>query len=141
MTATLNTICAELGVGILEPRQQRQRGPNQTCAVGTLEELLRDEGSAHLRSVLMTIVESKNNRMALVRPILMAVSDVLRAHPTWLGSKWFDLFDEIDLVSLYEKAKADREAVAPRWLIGGMILERLRPHFHEEAQPTLFGKG
>lgn len=137
MTALLDTICQELGVTIMAPRQQRQRGPGDTCAQGTLEEILRDEGSAHLRSVLITIMESENNRMALVRPILLAISDVLRAHPTWFGGEWLEQFDKMDLAGFYATAKADRDAVRPRYLIGGMILERLRPHFKEEAQERL----
>lgn len=137
MTALLASICQELGITIMPPRQQRQRGPGDTCAQGTLEEILRDEGSAHLRNVLQTIMESENNKMALVRPVLLAVSDVLRAHPTWPGEKWFKLFDQMNLLEFYATAKADRDAVRPRYLIGAMILERLRPHFKEEAQERL----
>lgn len=131
---TLADICQEVGVEIIDTRQQRQRRPGQTCAYGTLMEILRDEGSAHLRSVLITIMESDNNKMALVRPILLAVSDVLRAHPTWFGSDWLGHFDNLDLTVCYQVAKQDREAIAPRHRIVGMILEKLRPHFAEEPK-------
>lgn len=134
---TLTDICSELEIEIVDNRQSRSRRPGQTCAQGTMAQILEDEGSAHLRSVLMTVMESENNRMALVRPVLLAISDVLRAHPTWFGEKWFRVFDEINLAALYSLAKRDREAMAPRWRVGGMILERLRPHFDEEPQARL----
>jgi hypothetical protein len=133
----LAAICEEFGIEIVPPRQQRQRGPGQTCAEGTLAEILRDEGSAHLRSVLMTIMESENNRMALVRPVLLAVSDILRAHPTWIGEKWFAQFDQMKLSELYVEAKKHREAMATRYVVAGMILERLRPHFDQPEQQRL----
>jgi hypothetical protein len=136
MTA-LADICEEFGIEIVPPRQQRQRGPGQTCAEGTLHEILRDEGSAHLRSVLMTIMESVNNRMALVRPVLLAISDILRAHPDWFGATWLEAFDTIDLSGLYEEAKRHREMMATRYVLGGMLLERLRPHFDDKPQPRL----
>lgn len=98
---------------------------------------MRGEGSAHLRSVLMTIMESENNRMALVRPVMLAVSDVLRGHPDWYGSKWFETFDRVDLSELHATAKKSREAVAPRHAIATMLIERLRPQFDDEPARLL----
>jgi hypothetical protein len=133
VTALLDTICAELGVTVVDTRLQHKRGPGETCAVGTLEEILRGCGSAHLRSVLITIMESENNRMALVRPVLLAVSDLLRANPPWFGERWLQVFDKIDLSGLYDEARKHRQTASTRHVLFGMILERLRPHFTEEA--------
>lgn len=137
MTSSLSEICNEIGVTIIQPRQQRQRGPGQTCAEGTLEGILRDEGAAHLRSILLTVMESENNRMALVRPVLLAISDILRAHPTWFGEKWLQVFDGIDLAAVHTEAKKHREIMGVHQIVAGMLLERLRPHFDEETQPRM----
>lgn len=137
MTATLADICAELEVEVVDNRQSRSRKPGQTCAQGTLLKILQDEGSAHLRCVLMSIMETTNNKMMLVAPVIWAVSDVLRGHPGWVGDEWFKVFDETDLAELHAHAKQSREAVPPRQAIATMLIERLRPHFNEEPQVRL----
>lgn len=129
MSQTLADICKEMGVEILDTRLQHKRRPGQTCAVGTLEEILREEGSEHLRSVLMTIMQSENNKMALVRPVLLAVSDLLSLHPTWFGGEWLDAFDKIDLCDVYAAAKSRRDLSATKQLVAGMLLEKLRGKF------------
>lgn len=135
MTAALSDICAELGVEIVDTAATR--GPGQTCARNILQRVLIDEGEAHLRSVLITIMETENNKRMLVRQIILAVSDVLRAYPSWFGDAWLKAFDEIELAELYEQAKADREGVSMRASIAARLIDRLRPHFQPEPQPRL----
>jgi len=100
----------------------------------TLLKILGDEGSAHLRSVLMTIMQTDNNKLMLVAPVIWAVSDVLRGHPSWFGDAWFKEIDKIDLGELHANAKKSREAVAPRHAIATMLIERLRPLFTDHRR-------
>lgn len=137
MTSTLADICAELEIVIVDNRQSRSRKPGQTCAAQTLLKILYDEGAAHLRCVLISIMETTNNKMMLVAPVIWAVSDVLRGHPDWFGDKWLKEFDKIELIELHTHAKQSREAVAPRQAIATMLIERLRPLFIDQPQGRL----
>jgi hypothetical protein len=136
MTMALSDICTELGVEIVATAESARK-PGQTCAGRILQKVLTDEGENHLRSVLITILQTENNKRMLVRPVILAVSDVLRNHPDWFGSKWLDAFDNIELSDLYQDAKREREGIAPRAAIAAWIVERLRDQFHEEPQPRL----
>ena len=133
---TLADICDEFGIEIVEPSESARK-PGQTCAGKTLQKVLTDEGEAHLRSVLVTIMESENNKCMLVRPVIMAISDVLRTYPSWFGSDWLNEFDKIELSELYDYARADREGVAPRYSIAARLIDRLRPKFAPEPQGSL----
>ena len=136
MTATLAEICSEYGVEIVDTSESARK-PGQTCARKILQKVLADEGEAHLRYVLITIMETENNKRMLVRAVILAVSDVLRTYPNWFGDTWLKVFDKIELSELYEDAKRDREGVAPRYSIAARLIDRLRPHFHEEPQARL----
>ena len=136
MTATLADICAELEIDVVDTSESARK-PGQTCARKILQKVLTDEGEAHLRSVLITIMETENNKRMLVRPVILAVSDVLRTYPKWFGAVWLTVFDGIELAEMYEDAKLDREGVAPRYSIAARIIDRLRPHFNEEPQARL----
>jgi len=136
VTATLAEICEEFGVEIVDVSES-SRKPGQTCARKILQKVLTDEGEAHLRSVLITIMETENNKRMLVRPVILAVSDVLRTYPSWFGDTWLRQFDRIELSELYEDAKRDREGVAPRYSMVARLIDRLRPHFNEEPQARL----
>lgn len=136
MTAMLADICDEFGVEIVAANESARK-PGQTCAGKILLKVLLDEGEAHLRDVLTTIIETQNNKKMLVRPVILAVSDVLRTYPSWYGGKWLDAFDKIELVEFYETAKRDREGVAIRAAITARLIDRLRPHFNEEPQVRL----
>jgi hypothetical protein len=137
MNAALQKICTEMSVEIVDIRQSRSRRPGQTCAERTLLKILTDEGSAHLRSVLISIMQSENNKMMLVAPVLWAISDVLRGHPGWFGETWLQALDAIDIAELYSRAKESREAVAPRQAIATMLIERMRPLFVDQPQARL----
>ena len=73
---SLESILREFDIEIIDGAQNRRRKARQTCASQTLENIRRRRGSDHLRSVLMTIVETPNE-LALVAPVILAVSDVL----------------------------------------------------------------
>jgi len=135
MTPTLVSICSELGITVIPVT--KQRAPMETCAVNTLEHILRDHGQEHLRSVFMSIVETENNKRMLVAPVIWAVSDILLAHPSWFGGDFLEAMDRIDLAALHERAKANREAAQPRQAIATMLFEELRKDFQPEEQARL----
>jgi hypothetical protein len=68
---------------------------------------------------LLSIVESAGNDRWLIAPVIWAVSDLLLAHPNWLGSDWLDALDAID-------AKVNRKAVQPRAAIASILFDRLK---------------
>jgi hypothetical protein len=81
--------------------------------------LIKDYGDAHARSVLIAIAETGNNSTQLVRPVILAASDVLRTHARWAdsGSALLAALDRIDLGKLRAIVKASkvlhtREAIA-----------------------------
>jgi hypothetical protein len=134
---TLADICSELEIEVVDNRQSRSRRPGQTCADRTMLKILDDEGAAHLRCVLISIMETENNKLMLIAPVIWAISDVLRGHPNWFGDKWLQAFDKIALAELHANAKQSREAVAPRQAIATMLIERLRPLFVDQPQGKL----
>lgn len=135
MTPALQSICDELGIAIIPVT--KQRGLMETCAVNTLERILKEHGEEHLRSVLISIVETENNKRMLVAPIIWAMSDLLLAHPSWFGGEFLTAMDRIDLPSIHEQAKANRDAAQPRQAIATMLFNQLRNDFQPEEQARL----
>lgn len=131
--------------GILDELQIRAisvhgyRGPMETMAVDSMERILRQHGYAHLKMVLMSIVETPNNKRELVGPVIWAVSDVIRAHPTWpaRAGEWFRAIDCISLGEMRLRAKANRKAARMRGAIATMLFEYLKPIFEPERQGRL----
>lgn len=120
-------ICAEFGIVIVPPAHRRTGGAAlQTAAAATLQRLLRDWGESHLRDVLLSIVESAGNERALIAPVILAVSDLLLAHPNWFGSDWLAALDKIDLGALHESVKPNRKAVQPRFAIAAILFEQMK---------------
>ena len=135
MTPALSAICAELGITVIPTN--RYRGTMETHAVNTLERILRESGAEHLRSTLIAIVETENNKRALVAPVILGMSDLLLAHPSWFGGDFLAAMDGIDLIEMHERAKANREGATPRQAICTMLFERLSIMFHVEQQGRL----
>lgn len=135
MTPALASICAEVGIAVIPVTKQRDL--METCAVNTLERVLANHGEEHLRSVLISIVETENNKRMLVAPVLLAVSDVLLAHPSWFGGDFLSAMDAIDLANMHERAKANRRAAQPRQAIATMLFEQLREKFQVVEQERL----
>lgn len=135
MTPGLAEICAELGITVIPTA--KQRGTMETCAVNTLERILREHGAEHLRSVLIAIVETENNKRALVAPVILGMSDLLLAHPSWFSGTFLEAMDGIDLTELHEQAKVNRKGSQPRQSICFGLFERLSTLFHVEQQARL----
>lgn len=135
MTPALSAILSDLDIRVVPVT--KQRGLMETHAVNTLARILSDHGPEHLRSVLMSIVETENNKRMLVAPVIWAVSDILLAHPSWFGGDFLEAMDRIDLAELHERAKANREAAQPRQAIATMLFDELRKDFQPEEQARL----
>jgi hypothetical protein len=131
----LPAILSELGIAIVPVTKQRD--VMETCAGNTLERIRKEHGDEHLRSVLISIVETTNNKRMLVAPVIWAVSDILLAHPTWFGGEWLDAMDKVDLAEMHERAKANRRAAQPRQAIATMLFETLSSKFAVEEQGRL----
>jgi hypothetical protein len=136
MTAkTLAGLLREFNVTVVPISQSYGRGARQTCAGRTLEHVFRMHGYDITRSTLMTFCETAApNKHALIAPVILAVSDVLKAYPAWFGDSWFQVFDTIDLGELFLQASANRRIAAPRALIATLIFERMRVHFPSEVK-------
>lgn len=65
---------------------QRRRGAAETCCKAIVDKVIRDRGIPHAVQVLRTIIESEGNADQLTRPMILAVSDVILAHPRWAES-------------------------------------------------------
>jgi hypothetical protein len=137
MTPQLASILADLDIEPVDTRVRR--APGQTCATATMDRLLADHGAGHVILTLRTIMESENNRMELVAPTILAVSDMILAHPTWpeTGLAWLEAFDGIDLGALRGMAKANRKAAQPRAAIGTMLFIHLSQTFGVQHQGRL----
>jgi hypothetical protein len=131
----LPAILSELGIAIVPVTKQRD--VMETCAGNTLERIRKEHGDEHLRSVLISIVETTNNKRMLVAPVIWAVSDILLAHPTWFGGEWLDAMDKVDLAEMHERAKANRRAAQPRQAIATMLFETLSKRFQVVEQERL----
>jgi len=141
MTLDLKRICAEMDPPIeLLPTHVRKRlGQAQTHAAGAMQDVLEARGEAHLRFVLLTIVESENNRSALYGPLIWAISDRVIANPEWAetGSAWLEAFDRIDLNEVWNRARSCGDATPRRHAASTILHELLRPIFATDGQGRL----
>lgn len=137
MNRDLAGICASLDVSIIGPTVSR--APGTTKCARTLQRILERRGEGHLVLLLRTIMESENNRMALVEPVLWGVSDVMIANPCWpdRGLEWLDAFDTIDLCAIWGDAKCANGAPPERHGISARITELLRARFGEGERRLL----
>lgn len=137
MTAQLASICEELGVTMILSHVNRT--PGTTKCSGTLQRIMSRRGEGHLILLLRTFMESENNRMALVEPILWGVSDVMMANPRWpdKGLAWLEAFDTIDLCDLWAKSKGAHGAPPERHGISAKLTEILQERFGEGQEGKL----
>jgi hypothetical protein len=135
MAKTLAGLLREFNVRIVPISQNYRRGARETCAGKTLEYVFRVRGYDNTRSTLMTFCETlPANKHALVAPTILAVSDVIRAYPDWVGAAWFEAFDSLDLGEMFLQASANRRIAAPRALMATLLFEKLRPRFPARVQ-------
>ena len=117
------------------------RGPMQTHAGRTLERLAISHGEGHLRDVLTCLVEGENNGMALVAPVITAVSEELRVHREWWerdASAWLTVMDRTDLTRLHRIAKGNQRAVSAADAIATLLYRELAAVFDPPKQPDFF---
>ncbi len=129
MSSAIARLCADLEIEIV-PTNVRG-GPRRTKAGNVLRRLLDEHGEGHVVIALRTIIESEGNDTALTSPVIHGVSDLILAHPGWTdrGLAWIEAFDDIDLLDLAAKAKANKKAVPARPAMAAMLYERLVPTF------------
>jgi hypothetical protein len=98
VTTALARICAGVGVEII-PIDKGTPRPGQTTAKATLRKILAERGEGHLVQLLRTFMETENNGTRIDAFALLAISDIMVAHPEWAdsGLRWLDVFDRIDL--------------------------------------------
>lgn len=73
-------------------------------ALERLQKLIRYRGEQHTTLVIRTIIESEGNELALIEPVIFAVSDVMASKPDWpeKGVAWIAAFDAIPLLQIVE---------------------------------------
>jgi hypothetical protein len=98
----------QLEIEYVRSNEARRRGPRSTCCGNIVQRLVRKRGAGHVTIVLRTIVESQGNESELVADVIGAISDLIRAHPRWvgLGLQWLEAFDQISLAEVRKTAKA-----------------------------------
>jgi hypothetical protein len=134
MSKTLAGLLREFNVDIVDNSRNWCRGARQTCAGRTLARIFEARGYDHLRFVIMSICETKNNKRMLVAPVVWAISDVLDAYPEWFGDCWLTAMDGINLAEIFDRASANRRIAPPRSAIATLIFERMQPHFPNPAR-------
>lgn len=137
MTPALANICQQLDVRVI-PANVR-RSPGATKCGEVLDYLLEKRGEGHVVLLLRTLMESAGNRMALVEPVIRAVSNVMLARPDWpdKGLEWLEAFDRINLCDLWERSKMDKGAPRPRLGVEARLNDQLRTIFNENPQERL----
>jgi hypothetical protein len=122
-------ICAELGLEIISTN--RKRGTGQTTAGATLHAIYRTYGEGHLTLLLRTLMESDGNADHVNEFTLLAISDVMLAHPEWpkKGLAWLEAFDSIDLRDVRDQARRNRNAVPQRHGVASALHRELTAMF------------
>ena len=136
MTPALANILDDLDIRVVPVT--KQRGLMETHAINTMERILASRGETNLRDTLMSIVETKNHKRELVAPVIWALSDILKAHPSWFcGEEWFAALDEVSISDMRAKAKANRKIAQPRQALVTMLMAHLQGKFEPEEQERL----
>lgn len=110
-------------------------------ALERLQKVIRYHGEKHATLVIRTIIESEGNELALIEPVVRAVSDVMKRNPEWpeKGVAWIEAFDGIPLLQIVETMRGleiFREESLGTYL--AMSLEsRLAKLFTEAPAPVI----
>lgn len=137
VTPALAKICNSLEIRVI-PTTKR-RSPGETCAEQTMERILAEHGAGHLVFVLRTIVETDNNKMELVAPVIYAISDIVADYREWADqvTPWFESFDKMGIPALRSALKR-RKRGRQRQRLYDAFLDRLEPVFRPIKQERLF---
>jgi hypothetical protein len=97
-----------LEIEYIPSSEARRRGPRSTCCGNVVQRLILKHGLPHAVIVLKTIIETEGNKGELIADVIHAISDLIRAHPRWvgLGGIWLEAFDQISLAQVRRTAKA-----------------------------------
>lgn len=73
-------------------------------ALERLQKVIRYHGEERATLVIRTIIESEGNELALIEPVISAVSQVMSRRPDWpeRGLAWIAAFDAIPLLQIVE---------------------------------------
>jgi len=134
MSRTLAGLLREFNVDVVDNARAWRRSARQTCAGKTLARIFELRGYEHLRSVIISICETKNNKKMLVAPVIWAVSDVLHMRPEWFGDRWLGGLDEVALEQLYEQAKLIRRIVKPRFAMATLLIDDMKKYFVDQPK-------
>jgi hypothetical protein len=101
-------LCRDIGIKIIPTTAARRA--MQTHAGQTIARLIRSHGQGHAVIVLRSIVESTGNESELRAETIIAVSNIILAHPRWpaLGLAFIEAFDGVDLRLIRNIAKESR---------------------------------
>ena len=97
----------QLEIEYVPSSEARRRGPRSTCCGNVVQRLILKHGLPHAVIVLKTIIETEGNEGELIADVIHAISDLIRAHPRWvgLGGIWLEAFDKISLAEVRRIAK------------------------------------
>jgi hypothetical protein len=126
----------ELGITYRGPADYCRPGQAETHCGPIIERMITDHGVPHARQVLQTFVETKGNADMMVRPIVLAVSDILLAHRRWreAGLAWLEAFDNIRLRDVWKTAKATRMK-AKREVMTALLFVEIERHLGPAVPP------
>ncbi|MCE6073658.1 hypothetical protein GOZ89_09650 [Agrobacterium vitis] len=117
--------------------------PGQTRAVASVDRIRRRHGEAHARFVIMTLVETADNRAALDETALWATSDIILAfkknHPALMENdldRFFSFFDQVPVGRLQLWCFGLDGITSKRAALVGLIWERACRLFGN-SQPDL----
>lgn len=137
-------IFTEFGIEVVPGNVMPSVG--QVRAVGTLQGILNRYGVDHARMIVMTFAETQNNKIAMDKYTLWAMSDLIRAadskFPQLMKSNmelWFRFFDGVPFGWIQDWAHDLDGIASKRGAMVGMIWERMERVFGPmRLQPDLF---
>ncbi|MFC6487344.1 hypothetical protein [Nitratireductor sp. GCM10026969] len=130
--AHIEALCREFGIEIID--RHRYPVPGQTRAVETMARIYRRHGETHLRMVLLTLMETANNRALLDEVALWMTSDMVRFRGLEnIDSEWLELWDRTPVGQLQFICQELSGIVPQRYALGGMMFERVWRRFDKNA--------
>lgn len=133
-------LCQEFEIEIIG--KSRYPEPGQTRSPETINRILRKYGEEHVRLALTTLRQTANNHVLLDEVGLWCASDMIRARPDIVEKQagdWLALWDEMPVGQLQAIAQSVSGVLPVRYMLDGMLLERIQGHFGARfIEPDLF---